>query len=285
MNKEKRYLHLFYGFVPILVYFGVSMVVVFLGEQLNWKNHIINFFIGLLNLFVLYTTCYRIYNMRGGTREIPPLLPCLEMYQKEGVWKRVSGNNIDTQQKQYWKLSPAAYIWIVVLGASSCIALNNWFSIMELFEKISSYKEVSESIYYGGLWMIFARTAILAPLVEEILVRGMVYRGISCVLGRIVGMVASALIFALMHGNLLQGIYAFILGILFAYVYDMSGRNIWAPILAHMSANAISVFGTIIPSVAEFFAEYFFILTGLATILMVLAVIELYNVKKIRIDS
>ena len=59
------------------------------------------------------------------------------------------------------------YIWILVLGDSGGIALNNWFSIMGLFEKITTYDKVAESIYYGSLWMIFTRTVILAPLVEK----------------------------------------------------------------------------------------------------------------------
>lgn len=260
MGKEKHLVHLFYGIVPLFLYFGISMLVVMTGAKQNWTADILNLVNGLLNLAVLYVICYREYNKRGGSREIPAFFSG----QKTGCFR----------------IPLSAYIWIFLLGACSCVALNNWFSALGLFQKIQTYDKVAESIYYGSLWMIFVRTAILAPLVEEILVRGMIYRGISCVIGRIPGMAISALIFALMHGNLLQGLYAFILGILFSYIYDLSGRNILAPVLAHFAANLVSVSGTMIVSVSEFLEKYFYILTGLTTILMIIAAAVLYHVKK-----
>lgn len=283
MNKEKRLFHLFYGLAPILIYYGVTMIVVTMGEQFHWTTDILNFANGVLSLVVLYFFCYREYNKRGGSRAIPPLFP-LELVDFYRNKRSEDGKMVSLEQKLqkavFWKMPIKGYVWILVLGACGGIALNNWFSIMGLFEKITTYNEVRDSIYYGSLWMIFARTAILAPLVEEILVRGLFYRGLSNVIGRIPGMVISALFFAIMHGNLLQGMYAFILGMLFAYVYDMSGRNIWAPILAHASANVISVLGTSVPAVSGFFYEYFYILTGLTTILMVIAVMEIYSCRK-----
>ena len=51
----------------------------------------------------------------------------------------------------------------------------------------------------------------------------------------------SALIFGLFHFNAMQGLYAFGIGILCAYVYEKYG-NLLSAMLLHISANSFSVF-------------------------------------------
>ena len=50
----------------------------------------------------------------------------------------------------------------------------------------------------------------------------------------------SGLIFGIYHGNLLQAIYASMLGMVFAYILEMSGI-IWSCVLLHMGANVWSL--------------------------------------------
>jgi len=54
-----------------------------------------------------------------------------------------------------------------------------------------------------------------------------------------VAVIISALMFGLYHGNLVQGIYAFIMGCLLALVYEWTG-SFAAPVLFHMIANHLS---------------------------------------------
>lgn len=54
--------------------------------------------------------------------------------------------------------------------------------------------------------------------------------------GTIPAMLISAALFALYHGNLAQGIYAFVMGCLFAFATELSGR-VRTGILLHMAAN------------------------------------------------
>ena len=55
--------------------------------------------------------------------------------------------------------------------------------------------------------------------------------------------ILSALFFGTVHGNLLQGLYAFIIGLLLAYVYERF-HSILAPIAVHAGANILSVIAT-----------------------------------------
>ena len=51
---------------------------------------------------------------------------------------------------------------------------------------------------------------------------------------------AALLIFAAVHGNLLQALYAFILGALLVWAYERFAK-LTAPIILHVSANLISI--------------------------------------------
>lgn len=53
----------------------------------------------------------------------------------------------------------------------------------------------------------------------------------------------SSLVFAVMHGNLVQILYGFIMGMLFANLYERYS-SVKAPIMAHIVVNILSVVAT-----------------------------------------
>lgn len=76
----------------------------------------------------------------------------------------------------------------------------------------------------GTHWVVnLVFVAILTPVMEEL-----IFRKIICdrllPLGEGYAVVISALIFGLAHGNFYQFFYAFLLGLLFAYIYVKTGR-------------------------------------------------------------
>lgn len=60
-------------------------------------------------------------------------------------------------------------------------------------------------------------TLVLGPIAEELIFRGAIFQVLRKY-GRVFAIVASALLFGIYHGNLPQGIFAFAVGILFAYI-------------------------------------------------------------------
>ena len=53
-------------------------------------------------------------------------------------------------------------------------------------------------------------------------------------------MIWSALVFGVFHGNLVQGVYAFLIGLFFAWLMERTQR-ILVPMLGHMAANLFIV--------------------------------------------
>jgi len=86
---------------------------------------------------------------------------------------------------------------------------------------------------------MFISVSILAPLCEELLCRGVICRGLLSRYKPWVAIVVSALIFAILHGNLQQGIAAFGLGIFMGWVYFKT-HSLWSTIAIHFVNNTLS---------------------------------------------
>lgn len=106
---------------------------------------------------------------------------------------------------------------------------------------------VSESLDTGNLLINALCMGILFPILEELL-----FRKILCnrliPLGERTTVVLSAAIFGLIHGNLYQFVYAFLVGLLFAYVYVKTGKLIYTIILHCILNLYAGVFASIVAS-------------------------------------
>ena len=90
------------------------------------------------------------------------------------------------------------------------------------------------------VWVSLLSVSVMAPFFEEWLCRGMILRGLLHRIRPVWAMVISALCFALIHFNPWQGIPAFVLGMLFAYVYYKTG-SLKLTMLMHCVNNTFAV--------------------------------------------
>lgn len=153
------------------------------------------------------------------------------------------------RDKKYWpvkvftegKKQPAVnYVYVIVLGFIVSLAFNNLFDITGLTHVSDTYNRFESAIDNSSyLWRVLA-TVVAAPLVEEMVFRGLMYKRLRRCLGRWQCIVISALAFGITHGNIVQFLYAFSVGILLAYVYEIY-KNLWAPVILHAMANLTAV--------------------------------------------
>ncbi|QYY37360.1 CPBP family intramembrane glutamic endopeptidase [Ruficoccus sp. ZRK36] len=86
-------------------------------------------------------------------------------------------------------------------------------------------------------WLLVVLMAgIIAPVVEELIFRGALYRFLKGRLHPLVALTLSSLVFALMHFNLLQFVPLFLLAMLLGRSYERSG-SILVPIALHACFN------------------------------------------------
>lgn len=140
-------------------------------------------------------------------------------------------------KKEGGKLALCAFF-----GMVSAFLLNGVVSFyIKLFGTLSEkYQEVETIQYSVPLWLGILLYGMIAPLVEEIVFRGILYNRMRRFFGIPCCALLSALLFGLFHGNLPQFVYGTCMGILIALSYEKV-KCFGAPFLFHMAAN-LSVF-------------------------------------------
>lgn len=89
-------------------------------------------------------------------------------------------------------------------------------------------------------WLLALAMLVLAPLGEEALVRGIVFVRLRQHLPVLASAIASALLFAVLHGNVIQIAATVPIGILLALAHEASGR-LWVVVAMHMVFNLMAV--------------------------------------------
>lgn len=108
-------------------------------------------------------------------------------------------------------------------------------SIASIIFSDSTLQSISEM----PLWLSIVYVSILGPIGEEMLFRGTAAYGYSRRNGKVAAAVISALMFGLFHMNFLQASYAFVLGLIFAFV-ALNENSILPVIMMHIANNSIS---------------------------------------------
>ena len=102
------------------------------------------------------------------------------------------------------------------------------------------FDRMTEQIMVGTpLWATLLSVSVFAPVLEEWLCRGMILRGLLTRMKPGWAMVISSLFFALIHLNPWQALPAFLLGMLFAYVYYRTG-SLKLTMLMHCANNTLA---------------------------------------------
>ena len=160
-----------------------------------------------------------------------------------------------------------------IMGMTAAVSVNVIVSLSGLAYFSPKYQQVSQMIYSGGLFMEIVSAVIAAPILEELLFRGMIYARLRDLCGAKWAIIISAAFFGIFHGNLVQFVYAFIIGLMLAYVYEKL-KTIWAPIVFHVGANLISVLITEL--MPQSFSNVFLILAAMAVCLILTVILLKY---------
>lgn len=98
------------------------------------------------------------------------------------------------------------------------------------------YSALMESLLGGNIWLSLFVTVILAPLAEEFLFRGITLKKAQKIMPFMAANIVQAVLFGIYHMNLIQGVYAFVLGLILGYTAEYF-HSVWAAILLHAFVN------------------------------------------------
>ncbi|MBR0303182.1 MAG: CPBP family intramembrane metalloprotease [Clostridia bacterium] len=104
---------------------------------------------------------------------------------------------------------------------------------------VNSFNAMYSDTTIGNPALYIAAVALVTPVVEEVLFRGVAYGCMRHRMNKVLAAVISAVFFGLAHGNLIAFIYTFALGLILAVLFEKSG-SIFLPIILHASFNTSS---------------------------------------------
>lgn len=135
------------------------------------------------------------------------------------------------------RLSVAA---VGTLAVSMALGINILFSLLHVTELSESFAHVAGQQYLVPVWQGLLLFGVISPLAEELVFRSVIYNRLKRYFPVWIAILTSAFLFGGYHGNIVQGIYGFLMGAVIAWLYELTG-NFRVPVVFHSLAN-ISVF-------------------------------------------
>lgn len=211
---------------PIFIYYVISNVVIYLA---------------VLMLGVTEQQYARNYMMLQTIATAVALPVLYNFYRKDKlmftVFQQRTANEL-SELSRYRKILNGIITFLC--GAAAGLALNNIIGATGLAELSTGYQNVTNHFYAGGVFFEILGAGILIPLVEELLYRGIVYGRLCDWIGIPAAALVSALIFGGLHMNLVQFIYAFLIGLLLVYFLEWT-HNLYGAALGHIGANLLTI--------------------------------------------
>lgn len=127
-----------------------------------------------------------------------------------------------------------------ILAVSMALGTNILFSLLHITELSKSFADVAGQQFLVPVWQGLLLFGVISPFTEEIVFRGVIYNRLKKYFPVWIAILTSAVLFGGYHGNLVQGIYGFLLGTVIAWLYEVTG-SFRIPVMFHAFAN-ISVF-------------------------------------------
>lgn len=135
-------------------------------------------------------------------------------------------------QKSDFRRDMLFLIAIILVG----ICANLIISHTPLVHVSEGYKAANRELFDGVLWVKILTTCVMIPILEETLFRGIIAGQLDLWYGHLTASIVSAILFGAMHFNIVQLIYAVILGVLLGYCF-VTTKKLWLCILSHGLLN------------------------------------------------
>lgn len=151
----------------------------------------------------------------------------------------------------YRKHKPETDFWLKevvngrLIAALACLGLSLQFLISMCLNAVypilpqdmsDQYSALMESLLGGNLWLSLFTTVILAPVAEELIFRGVTMKMAQKIMPFMAANLLQAILFGVYHLNWIQGIYAFVLGMILGFTAEYF-HSVWASILLHAFVN------------------------------------------------
>ncbi len=141
---------------------------------------------------------------------------------------------------KFEKMNPTYIIPIIFLGIGMNFLTSSLMEVLPIPEKLmEQYMEQSGVLNSGNMACNFMLIVFVAPLVEEVVFRGLVFTRFQKGMPTVLAATLSALIFGLAHGQIIWMTYAFVLGLVLSLIF-VKTKSLMGNIFLHFIFNLVS---------------------------------------------
>lgn len=131
-------------------------------------------------------------------------------------------------------------VFIIVLFTILITPLATVCNAVSMFFVENTVASMSGQILQVSFPVMLFLIGIFGPFCEELVFRGIVYRGYRKSTDAWTAGLMSALLFGLMHLNINQMLYAAVIGVAFVLLIEATG-SLWSSVIAHVYFNSVQV--------------------------------------------
>lgn len=141
-----------------------------------------------------------------------------------------------------WTLSQAVSVGTMVFIAMATfgIALNNFIAMTPLVKISTGFQDANKAFFGGEVLLTLLASCVVVPIAEELLFRSVVLKRCRNMVGERLGIIFSALLFGIIHVNMVQFLYATILGLLLG-IFVCKTKRVWIVVVGHAAANLMAI--------------------------------------------
>lgn len=146
------------------------------------------------------------------------------------------------------KISPKTLFICLLISLVCFFGLYNFIGVVDFGLASLGYKAASTSLPLntaGDLVLNLFLLALLPAIIEELLFRGVIFRGLQNSNGTAFAVWFSGLLFALVHGSLGQFVYPFLMGCVFALIVLRTGNFLCSMVVHFLNNTLVIVFSYI----------------------------------------
>ncbi len=139
----------------------------------------------------------------------------------------------------YRKAFPLKRVFMIAATVSgTCVLLTFFLGLVQQLVPafFKDYNQLMETISTGDMFLNILYVVTIGPISEELIFRGALFDRFYLVFPFWTANILQAVLFGIYHMNVIQGFYAFLLGILLGMIRQMTG-SILATIFSHMIFN------------------------------------------------
>lgn len=252
---------LFFSLGPTVITLGAALGGLIFGGE-NGLNRSYNFLMDHLNFYsvLIYLLAFAAFAL---------------WYYFAYVEREGAGQFLNTRLR---RVPPAGYGWVTVLTFAMQHVMSIIFALIAIIlpkamEAYTNMVEDSGMSDYSLMWVV--STLILPPLTEEIIFRGLIQGYLKKARTPfLLANLIQAVMFGIFHMNLVQGIYAGLLGLTLGYLAERYGTLI-APMFMHLLFN---LFGTVLVDIENMFMPdvlyMFFVFLSVPLLVLALLMIK-----------